>query len=207
VTAEDRVTARSKNGHGRTLLARVASALTAGALLLAACGSQGGDEAVEAAASTETATMDVAAPAGSPPPPPTQARMTPPPPPTGGPGAPPQGLTPLLAYSYTYGLEAPPAGVRALLRRHEQACQAAGPINCQVIGATSEQRGENDITARLEFRATPAYAARFRAGLEQDAAGARGEVTASKVETEVLTRSIIEGRSASPGRADRLRRA
>ena len=187
------MTARPKNGHGRPLAVRLASALTAGALLLAACGGQGGEEATEATYTDSVAT-EAAAPAAAPPPPPppVQARTTPPPPPAGGPGAPPQGVTPLLAYSYTYGLEAPPAGVRALVRRHEQACQAAGPTNCQVIAATSEQRGEDDISARLQFRATPAYTARFRGGLEQDAAGARGEVTGSKVETEDLTRSIID---------------
>ena len=147
------------------------------------------------AGATETTTTTSEAP------PRVQARAAPPPPPPVPPGAvqpsapqagAPAQATPLLAYSYTYGLEAPPAGVRALVRRHEQACQAAGPTNCQVIGSTSEQQGDDDLTARLEFRATPAYVARFRAGLEQDAAGARGEVTASKVETEDLTRSIID---------------
>jgi hypothetical protein len=178
--------------------------LAAGLLLgLAACeGSQAEytDEAVAIEAYSPPPSPAGATEATAEAPPPVQARMAPPPAPPSGAvqpsttpvGAPPQGVTPLLAYSYTYGLEAPPAGVRALLRRHEQACQAAGPTTCQVIGATSEQRGENDITARLEFRATPAYTTRFRGGLERDAAGARGEVTASKVETEDLTRSIID---------------
>ena len=162
------------------------------ALALGACGAQQSqemsDEAVETSSVEASATTDAASPAS--PPPPIQARAAGTAPPSAD--APPPGAAPLLAYSYSYSIEAPPAGVTALLRRHEQACQAAGPLTCQVVGSSTAQAGDDELSAQLTFRATPAYVQRFRNGLNREVQGARGEVASSEVDTEDLTRSIID---------------
>lgn len=174
--------------------------LVAGA---AACdGGVSEDAAMELSTTTEAAaTTDIAAVA---PPPPVQARMaTPAPPAPGAPPTPPRSApsdspatpplgTPLLAYSYEYEVEAPAEGVRALLRDHERACQSAGPLTCQVIDSGVTQHGRKEVTAGLTFRATPAYVRAFRAGLEREVERARGEVSSSNIDTEDLTRSIVD---------------
>lgn len=159
-------------------------------LLLAACSSQGSEEATSADAAVETTTTETrmaAAPPASDQPQAVELR----------PGQAPQPVVayagaPQLAYSYVYSIKAPTTGVTALLRRHEAACQAAGPLVCQVIGSNTEQAGERELSAELSYRATPAYVARFRSGLTREVEGARGTVASSKVETEDLTRSIVD---------------
>lgn len=168
-----------------------------GVLALAACSEQGemATDSAETSAiapatsepttTTETASRAAAAPGvpGAPPAPSTQARATP--------DAPPPGR-PMLAYAYEYSVTAPRAGVANLLRRHEQACQNAGPAVCQVVNAGSQQVGDGDLTAELTFRAAPAYVQRFRAGLARDLDGARGELSSSDISTEDLTRTIVD---------------
>lgn len=164
------------------------------ALALAACGAEQSEEMSDAAVETSSveasapATTDAASPASPPPPPQARAAGTAPP----SADAPPPGAAPMLAYSYSYSIKAPPAGVTALLRRHEQACQAAGPLTCQVVGSSTAQAGDDELSAELTFRATPAYVQRFRNGLNREVEGARGEVASSEVDTEDLTRSIID---------------
>ncbi|MGZ8364169.1 MAG: DUF4349 domain-containing protein [Caulobacteraceae bacterium] len=99
--------------------------------------------------------------------------------------------TPMLAYRYSATLEAPGERLRALMGAHEAACSRAGPALCQVIGAEmSSERGE--LGGALKLRAQPQWLAKFRAGLDGDARGAGGRVARSGVETEDLTRSIID---------------
>ena len=164
------------------------------ALLLAACSSQ---ETANEAASTDMAVESApASGAASSPAQPVAADAAAPArsvPPAAQPGTPPPvGATPMLAYAYSYDIEAPTAQVIPLARRHEQACVAAGPQVCQVVGADSETRGRNQVTARLAFRATPTYVQRFRDTVRRDVEGARGEIRDSAVETEDLTRSIVD---------------
>lgn len=182
------------------------SAALAVLLLLAGCGGEQSGEAVESSEAAgvmpaETATTDAAAVTPGAPPPPLQARAAPSPP-----GAPPErgGApaqpgragpplgTPLLAYSYEYAVKAPAQGVRSLLRRHEAACQAAGPLTCQVVDAKVEQHGRQDVGAVLTFRAAPTYVRTFRAGLDSQVQSARGRVESFNTDTEDLTRSIVD---------------
>ena len=102
---------------------------------------------------------------------------------------------PMLAYSYQFGLEAPPAKIRGLVDRHEQACRAAGFVQCQVTGSTYETGGpggRDSVHATLSMRATPSWLSRFRAGLGQDARGAGGRVIKTAVTSEDLTREIVD---------------
>lgn len=155
-------------------------------LLLAGCGQAGDKVALEAA--DAAASADAAGP--------TMDLMKPPPPgapeASASPGvAVPAGL-PMLAYSYEYGIEAPAKRVRDLAAGHEAACAAAGPLKCQMTRSSVSQAGEDRVSAHLELRATPAWLTGFRAGLAGDAEAAGGRVTRSDVESEDLSRQIID---------------
>lgn len=106
--------------------------------------------------------------------------------------APQQGGAALLAYSYQYEIEAPPARIADLLHQHERACVAAGASRCQVLGETLGQIGREQASGRLQLQAEPHWLDRFRASLEADARADGGRVVGSNVQTEDLTRSIVD---------------
>jgi hypothetical protein len=101
-------------------------------------------------------------------------------------------VAPSIAYAYRFGLELPADAVPTVMGRHEQACIAAGPSACQVIGANSSRVGRDAVEASLEMRATPAYVSRFRAALDGEAKGVGGRVAQQAVESEDLTRQLID---------------
>ena len=101
-------------------------------------------------------------------------------------------VAPSIAYAYRFGLELPAEAAPKMMARHEQACIAAGASACQVIGFNSSRVGRDSVEARLEMRATPAYVARFRAALDGEAKGAGGRVAQQAVESEDLTRQLID---------------
>ncbi len=97
-----------------------------------------------------------------------------------------------IAYVYRYSLELPVAQAPALMSRHEQACVSAGPAVCQVIGSESSRYGRDELTARLELRATPAFLTTFRARLAGDAEAAGGRVAMAATDSEDLTRALVD---------------
>lgn len=99
---------------------------------------------------------------------------------------------PSIAYVYRYGLELPADRAPALMNSHEQACVSAGPAVCQVIGAQSSRYGRDQLTARLEIRATPAFLTAFRARLAGDAESAGGRVAMAATDSEDLTRALVD---------------
>lgn len=101
-------------------------------------------------------------------------------------------VAPSIAYAYRFGLELPAEAAPKMMARHEQACVAAGSSACQVIGSNSSRVGRDSVEARLEMRATPAYVARFRAALDGEARGAGGRVAQQAVESEDLTRQLVD---------------
>lgn len=101
-------------------------------------------------------------------------------------------IGPSIAYAYRFGLELPAEAATRLMAKHEQACTAAGPAACQVIGSNSSRVGRDSVEARLEMRGTPAYVARFRAGLDGEARGAGGRVAEQAVESEDLTQQLVD---------------
>lgn len=117
-------------------------------------------------------------------------------PPAGAASAPGSAATPVvapsIAYAYRFGLELPADAVPTVMGRHEQACIAAGPSVCQVIGASSSRMGRDSVEARLEMRAAPAYVGRFREALDGEARGAGGRVSQQAVESEDLTRQLVD---------------
>lgn len=147
------------------------------ALLLGACGQPAERSAYESAAGDMAADAAAAAPVvaeGS------QAQASV-----------PAGV-PMLAYSYEYGLTAPPKAVRTLLARHEAACAKAGPSVCQVIGSSVNERGEDRVVGQLSMRATPAWLTRFREGLAGEAKEAGGRLAHAAISSEDLSRQIVD---------------
>ena len=101
-------------------------------------------------------------------------------------------VAPSIAYAYRFGLELPADAVPTVMGRHEQACIAAGPSACQVIGSNSSRVGRDSVQASLEMRATSAYVARFRAALDGEARNSGGRVAQQAVESEDLTRQLVD---------------
>lgn len=97
-----------------------------------------------------------------------------------------------IAYVYRYGLELPADRAPGLMSRHEQTCVSAGPAVCQVIGSQSSRYGRDELTARLEIRATPAFLTAFRARLAGDAESAGGRVAMAATDSEDLTRALVD---------------
>lgn len=161
-------------------------------LALAACGSpaeQGGNSPVTLFADggkASTSREMVAADAASADAAVTQSPGSP------APAVPVPAGAPMLAYSYRFGLETPAGQVRTLAARHEAACSAAGPTLCQVTSSSVRDISGDRQTATLEFRAAPAWLKRFRDGLAGDARAAGGRITSSGVESEDLSREIVD---------------
>lgn len=98
---------------------------------------------------------------------------------------------PMLAYTYRYLIEAPSDGISAVSRRQEQACAAAGPAVCQVMGSDVSAR-DGEVGGVLRLRAIPSWIAGFRGRLDTDVQTAGGHVVSQEVETEDLASSIVD---------------
>lgn len=101
-------------------------------------------------------------------------------------------VAPSIAYAYRFGLELPAEAATSLMAKHEQACIAAGPAACQVVSSNSTRVGRDSVEAHLEMRGTPVYVARFRAALDGEAKGVGGRVAEQAVESEDLTRQLVD---------------
>lgn len=97
-----------------------------------------------------------------------------------------------IAYRYDYRLELPVDRIAPTLKKHEAACVAAGPMTCQLLGSNTQAMGDDQMVSSLSLRATPAWLARFRAGLDGEAEAAGGKVAAATTTSEDLTRSLID---------------
>jgi len=140
--------------------------------------------------------QEESAPAAAPapaPPPPTDPAAPP------GPGQPPpaQGggtASPVLflAYTYSRGLEIPSERLSGVMDAHVQACQAAGPRVCQLIGSNRTGDPESYMEGYVSFRAEPMWLRTFIAGLAAQADAAGGRVISENVASEDLTRQIVD---------------
>jgi len=107
--------------------------------------------------------------------------------------APSTSSAPMIAYDYVETIWAPSGRIKALMDAHQRACSAAGPAACQVVASSRSGADGGVTTAMLSLRASPAWIAKLRGGLDADAKGAGGRVTDSQVTSEDLTRSIVDG--------------
>src|SRR5690349_3169047 len=69
---------------------------------------------------------------------------------------------PQLAMAYRLGFVLPFDQVRPLMESHQEACELAGALQCQVMGASSSAEGRDKARAELTLRATPAWLRSFR---------------------------------------------
>jgi hypothetical protein len=113
-----------------------------------------------------------------------------------GPGQPsrPTGPAPVmyLAYSYQVGLELPAARVNAVMESHVQACQAAGPRLCQLVGSNVSGDPDSYISGYVAIRGEPTWLRGFMNGLEAQADEAGGRLKSRTVQSEDLTRQIVD---------------
>jgi hypothetical protein len=98
----------------------------------------------------------------------------------------------LLAYRYSVSLQLPARNVRPAIEAHRAQCSAAGPNLCQVLGSSISAYGDDNISASLFIRAAPDWLEAFRGRLEADARTADGRVVASDVQSEDLTRVLVD---------------
>lgn len=98
----------------------------------------------------------------------------------------------LLAYSYSMGIAAPKGAIEPMSARHQALCVAAGPQRCQVLGASVNRWGEDQVRAHLNLRAAPDWLEEFRADIAGDADAAGGKITSNTVNAEDLTNFIVD---------------
>jgi uncharacterized protein YlxW (UPF0749 family) len=103
---------------------------------------------------------------------------------------------PELAYAYDYSVQAPARDVPHLVRQHEAECAMAGATVCQVVGATTKAIGHDDVSGRLEIRATPAWIAKFRDRIEDDVKALGGKISAAETNTDDLSGSLVDTQAA-----------
>jgi hypothetical protein len=161
-----------------------------GILALVGCGAGGSPDfaSKEAAIMAPSDMAMEAAPMPAPPPPPSGEAAGNTQDDTTDPAA--AGL--FLAYTHARGIEVPANRVEALMKQHVEACNAAGPRVCLVVGANAYSYGEDNVSARLDLRANPTWLKSFLAGLEGDASKAGGKIKSSNTLTEDLTRQIVD---------------
>lgn len=98
----------------------------------------------------------------------------------------------MLAYSYSMGVTAPKGAVAGLKDAHEQACKSAGPKVCQVLNASVNSWGEDQVSASLNLRAAPDWLETFRGSIASDAEKSGGRITSNNVNAEDLTAYIVD---------------
>jgi hypothetical protein len=106
----------------------------------------------------------------------------------------PSGPAPVLylAYSYAMGLEIPSDRLSGVMDTHIQACTAAGPRLCQLIGSNKSGDPESFMQGYVSLRGEPNWLATFRNGIGAQVDEAGGRVQSSTTNTEDLTRAIVD---------------
>jgi hypothetical protein len=106
----------------------------------------------------------------------------------------PAGPNPVLflAYTYSRGLEIPSERLPGVMDVHVQACQAAGPRVCQLIGSNRTGDPESYMEGYVSLRAEPMWLRTFIARLATQADEAGGRIIAENVSSEDLTRQIVD---------------
>ncbi len=113
---------------------------------------------------------------------------------------------PMLALAYKLGLVVPADQVRPLMESHQEACERAGPDQCQVLGADASAEGDDRATAELTVRATPAWMRVFRTRAEADAKDLGGRIDEAATDSDDLSTQVVDTEAAQRTReAERAR--
>ena len=97
-----------------------------------------------------------------------------------------------LAYAYAMNLELPGDRLIGVMDAHAAACRSAGLRLCQLVQSKRDGDPLGALRGALSLRAEPEWLQRFMKGVQRDALGAAGRVTAQSTTTEDLTRDIID---------------
>jgi len=97
-----------------------------------------------------------------------------------------------LAYSYGMQLEVPSQRLASVVDAHVQACQAAGPRLCQLTGSNKGGDPDAQMHGWVYLRAEPTWLRNFMAGMETQVDEAGGRILEQNVNTEDLTRQIVD---------------
>jgi hypothetical protein len=108
---------------------------------------------------------------------------------------------PMLAMAYSLGLTVPANQVQPLMESHQEACERAGPDQCQVLAANDSAESGDRASAALTLRATPAWMRMFRTRAEADAKDLGGKVQEATTDGEDLSKSIVDTEAAQRARA------
>ena len=106
----------------------------------------------------------------------------------------PGGPSPVLylAYSYAMGLEVPSQRLAGVMDAHVQACQAAGPRQCQLIGSNRQGDPDSYMEGYVSLRGEPMWLRTFMIGVAADVDAADGRIISQSTNTEDLTRQIVD---------------
>jgi len=109
-------------------------------------------------------------------------------------GSQPPGPAPILylAYSYAVGLEIPSQRLPRVMDRHVEACQAAGPRLCQLIGSNRTGDPDSHMQGYVSLRGEPQWLRTFMSGLSAEVDEAGGRIISQGVNSEDLTRQIVD---------------
>jgi hypothetical protein len=107
----------------------------------------------------------------------------------------------MLAMAYSLGLAVPADQVRPLMESHQEACERAGPSQCQVLAANESAESGDRASAELTLRATPAWMRMFRTRAEADAKDLGGRVEVATTEGEDLSKTIVDTEAAQRAHA------
>ncbi len=102
------------------------------------------------------------------------------------------GAVQYIAYSHSIGLRIPVAAIEPTMQAHIDACNKAGPAVCVVTNSWLNAYSEDQASASLNIRATPAWINTFLGGIEAEAEAVKGEVTNRQTTAEDLTVTIID---------------
>lgn len=97
-----------------------------------------------------------------------------------------------IAYSYHYTFELPERQTLTLFERHRRLCEEAGPNQCIIEAAVTGNAPASISSTRLSLRAAPQWLVGFRARLAGDATAADGRISNFRMESDDLSRSIID---------------
>ncbi|MBC7769174.1 MAG: DUF4349 domain-containing protein [Phycisphaerales bacterium] len=97
-----------------------------------------------------------------------------------------------LAYSYGLQLEVPSQRLAGVVDAHVQACQAAGPRLCQLTGSNKGGDPDAQMHGWVYLRGEPAWLRTFMSGMETQVDQAGGRILEQNVNTEDLTRQIVD---------------
>jgi hypothetical protein len=75
---------------------------------------------------------------------------------------------------------------------HIQACQAAGPRLCQLIGSNRSGDPESYMEGYVQLRGEPSWLRTFMAGIDAQAEAAGGRIISETTNAEDLTRQMVD---------------